>query len=80
MGETTSEVVEHALDLQDKKVGDILVTEGAVSEQALEEALQAFREDEVPIGAVLVSEGTVLARAHNMPISLNDLASLATRS
>ena len=39
---------------------------------ALEEALQAFREDEVPIGAVLVSEGTVLARAHNMPISLND--------
>ena len=39
---------------------------------ALEEARQAFREDEVPIGAVLVSEGTVLARAHNMPISLND--------
>ena len=39
---------------------------------ALEEAVQAFREDEVPIGAVLVSEGTVLARAHNMPIALND--------
>ena len=35
---------------------------------ALEEARQAFREEEVPIGAVLVSEGTVLARAHNMPI------------
>ena len=39
---------------------------------ALEEACQAFREDEVPIGAVLVSEGTVLARAHNKPITLND--------
>jgi len=39
---------------------------------ALEEARKAFREDEVPIGAVLVSEGTVLARAHNMPITLND--------
>ena len=39
---------------------------------ALEEAHQAFTEDEVPIGAALVSEGTVLARAHNMPIALND--------
>ena len=39
---------------------------------ALQEARQAFREDEVPIGAVLVSEGEILAQAHNMPISLND--------
>ena len=39
---------------------------------ALEEAHQALSEDEVPIGAVLVSEGAVLARAHNKPISLND--------
>ena len=39
---------------------------------ALEEARQALKEGEIPIGAVLVSEGEVLARAHNMPISLND--------
>jgi tRNA(adenine34) deaminase len=39
---------------------------------ALEEARKAYREDEVPIGAVLVSEGEILARAHNMPIALND--------
>ena len=39
---------------------------------ALEQAHQALREGEVPIGAVLVSEGEVLAQAHNMPISLND--------
>ena len=39
---------------------------------AVEEAHQALVEDEVPIGAVLVSEGTVLARAHNMPVALND--------
>ena len=39
---------------------------------ALEEARKAYREDEVPIGAVLVSEGEILAQAHNMPISLND--------
>ena len=39
---------------------------------ALEEAHQALSEDEVPIGAVLIAEGAVLARAHNMPLSLND--------
>ena len=39
---------------------------------ALEQAYQALREGEVPIGAVLISEGEVIAQAHNMPISLND--------
>ena len=39
---------------------------------ALEEAQKAFEEDEIPIGAVLVFRGAVLARAHNMPIALND--------
>lgn len=33
---------------------------------ALEEARAAARDDEVPIGAVLVREGLVLARAHNL--------------
>jgi tRNA(adenine34) deaminase len=32
---------------------------------ALEEAEQAMREDEVPIGAVIVHENRVIARAHN---------------
>jgi len=32
---------------------------------ALEEARQADREDEVPVGAVIVRNGAVLARAHN---------------
>ncbi len=41
MGETTTEVVEHALDMQDKKIGEILVAEGAVSEHALNKALQS---------------------------------------
>ena len=39
---------------------------------ALDEARQALKEGEVPVGAVLVFEKEVLARAHNMPISLND--------
>jgi len=39
---------------------------------ALEEAKQALKKGEVPIGAVLIFKGEVLARAHNMPITLND--------
>ncbi len=39
---------------------------------ALEEARRALGEGEVPVGAVLVAEDEVIARAHNMPISLHD--------
>ena len=38
----------------------------------LREAERGAREGEVPVGAVLVSEGRVLARAHNRPIHLHD--------
>jgi tRNA(adenine34) deaminase len=39
---------------------------------ALEEAQDAYRRGEVPVGAVLVREGNILARAHNSPIVRND--------
>ena len=40
---------------------------------ALDEARQAAREDEVPVGAVLVAaDGRLLARAHNRPVALHD--------
>jgi len=39
---------------------------------AIEEALRASREGEVPVGAVLVSEGEVVARNHNRSVSFND--------
>lgn len=39
---------------------------------ALEEASQAFAKDEVPIGAVLVYNGEIIARAHNQVESLQD--------
>jgi tRNA(adenine34) deaminase len=39
---------------------------------ALEEAELAYRKDEVPVGAVLVREGHVLAQAHNSPITMDD--------
>ena len=39
---------------------------------ALEQALKAEEEGEVPVGAILVKDGLVVARAHNQPISTND--------
>jgi tRNA(adenine34) deaminase len=39
---------------------------------ALREAQRGAREGEVPVGAVLVWEGRVLARAHNRPVHLHD--------
>ena len=39
---------------------------------ALEEAERADRLDEVPIGAVLVMDGRLVAVGHNSPVSLND--------
>jgi len=39
---------------------------------ALREAARAMKEEEVPVGAVVVHEGRILARAHNRSIHLND--------
>jgi len=39
---------------------------------ALHEAERGAREGEVPVGAILVLEGQVVARAHNRPIHLLD--------
>jgi len=40
--------------------------------QALKEARKAFDEDEVPIGAVIVLNGKIIARGSNMTEKLND--------
>ena len=39
---------------------------------ALEEAQKALQADEVPIGAVAVSQGRLIGRGHNQPIEKND--------
>lgn len=39
---------------------------------ALEEAQKALECDEVPVGAVVVTSGRIIGRAHNMPITLHD--------
>ena len=40
--------------------------------EALKEAQKALEKDEVPVGAVIVHEGKVIARAHNQNILLRD--------
>ena len=39
---------------------------------AIQEAIKAEKEGEVPVGAVLVKDDLVIAKAHNQPISTND--------
>ena len=39
---------------------------------ALEQAGKAEKEGEVPVGAILVKDGFLIAKAHNQPISKND--------
>jgi len=40
--------------------------------EALRQARGGAREGEVPVGAVVVKDGEIIARAHNRPIHLND--------
>lgn len=40
--------------------------------EALKEAAKAAKRGEVPIGAVITSGGTILARGHNQPIGRSD--------
>tara|TARA_B110000008_G_C16789031_1_gene491881 strand:- start:339 stop:824 length:486 start_codon:yes stop_codon:yes gene_type:complete len=39
---------------------------------AIEEAQQAMRENEIPVGAVIVQDNKLIAKAHNQPIKNND--------
>lgn len=45
--------------------------------EALKEAQKALEKDEVPVGAVIVANNTVIARAHNLTETLNDVTAHA---
>lgn len=45
--------------------------------KAFSEALQAFEEGEIPVGAVVVANGKIIARAHNLTETLNDVTAHA---
>lgn len=44
---------------------------------AVDEARRAYEEDEVPIGAVVVSKGRIIGRGHNLTEKLNDVTAHA---
>ena len=46
-------------------------------DMALVEARQAFDEGEIPVGAVIVCDGHVIGRGHNMTEQLNDVTAHA---
>ena len=45
--------------------------------RAIEEAKVALQKDEVPVGAVIVSNNQIIARAHNLTETLNDVTAHA---
>ena len=45
--------------------------------QALEEAQKAYAKDEIPVGAVVVHSGRIIARAHNLTETLTDVTAHA---
>jgi len=45
--------------------------------RAFAEAIQAFEKNEIPVGAVVVSGGRIIARAHNLTETLNDVTAHA---
>lgn len=45
--------------------------------QALQEARTAFEKNEIPVGAVVVANNRIIARAHNLTEQLNDVTAHA---
>ena len=45
--------------------------------EALKEAQKAFDKDEIPIGAIIVAENKIIARAHNLTETLKDVTAHA---
>lgn len=49
-----------------------LISDGYFMSEALRQAQRAWRSNEVPVGAVVVRDGEVIARAHNQVETLKD--------
>ena len=64
---------EHVVTIvHQKRVGPRSLTDHDMMELAIAEALKASQEGEVPVGAVLISAGEILAVNHNRSLSLQD--------
>lgn len=53
------------------------MTDEQYMKQALSEAKRAFEEGEIPIGAVIVCRGQIIARGHNLTEHLHDVTAHA---
>lgn len=60
-----------------EQVAKKLYSEEYFMNEALKEAHKAMAKGEVPIGAVIVSNKTIIARAHNLTETLNDVTAHA---
>ena len=54
-----------------------IYTDEYFMKEALKEARKAFEQDEVPVGAVVVCNKQIIARAHNSTETLNDVTAHA---
>ena len=62
---------------QENKYIDPLPEDLRYMREALKEAKRALDKDEVPIGAVIVCQGAIIARAHNLTEQLTDVTAHA---
>jgi tRNA(adenine34) deaminase len=56
---------------------NLILNDKYFMKEALKEAKKALEKDEVPVGAVVVSLGRIIARAHNLTETLNDVTAHA---
>ena len=54
-----------------------MFTDEYFMKMALQEAEAAFEKDEVPVGCIVVSNGRILAKSHNLTETLNDVTAHA---
>lgn len=55
-----------------KGIRELQTVEERFMTEALKEAVKALERDEVPVGAVIVQDGKIIARAHNQNVLLKD--------
>lgn len=53
-------------------LSSLMDTDRRWMQKALREAERAFEQDEVPVGAVVVHQGSIIGRGHNMVETLDD--------
>jgi len=61
----------------DKQVSNKLFSDEYFMNEALKEARKALAKGEIPIGAIVVSNRTIIARAHNLTETLHDVTAHA---